>query len=300
MTLSIVIPTLDRGEVLLATIESLERLEPRPLEILVVDQTAQHDPATESELAALHRRGAIRWLRQEARSIPMAMNRGLLEARGEIVLFVDDDVEPTPKLANAHAAAHAARKGEIIAGQVLQPGERPEPLVGREYSFRSSVAQEVGEVIGCNFSVSRAMALHVGGFDELFVRAAYRFEADFCDRARAAGATIYHEPAASLRHLKAPRGGTRAYGNYLTTFSPSHAVGEYYYLLRRRPAGWIGRFLLRPLRAVRTRHHLRRPWWIPATLCAETLAMGWAICLIPQRPRLVEADAATGASERCS
>lgn len=287
-----VIPTLDRGEVLLETLESLSKLRPAAEEILVVDQTERHAPAIEAGLRELEARGTVHRVRMRPPSIPGAMNRGLCLARGAVVLFVDDDVAPAAELFAAHLEAHAARKGEIIAGQVLQPGESAEPLTGPRYAFRSSVPQEVREVIGCNFSVDRDLALRIGGFDELFVRVAYRFEADFCDRARAAGATIFHEPKASLRHLKTPRGGTRAYGDFLRSFSPSHSVGEYYYLLRRRPSGFLRSFLARPLKAVATRHHLRRPWWIPATLFAETLGACWGSLLALRRPRLLGADAA--------
>jgi len=37
--------------------------------------------------------------------------------------------------------------------------------------------------MGGNFSVKRDLALRLGGFDENFVHVAYRFEAEFCDRA---------------------------------------------------------------------------------------------------------------------
>lgn len=294
MTISVVIPTLNRGEVLLATLRSLVRLEPRPEEILVVDQTERHDGAVLRELDELEGKGRIRRLTLSPPSIPRAMNLGLAAARGEVVLFVDDDVEPSAGLIAAHLEAHARGEGDVIAGQVLQPGESPEPLEGAGYAFRSSVPQVVDEVIGCNFSVDRGLALGVGGFDELFVGSAYRFEAEFCSRVRAAGGVIFHSPEASLRHLRAGAGGTRSHGEYLTSFSPRHSVGEYYYLLRRRPAGFVRRFFLRPLRSIATRHHLRRPWWIPATVCAETLGIAWAVGLVLREPRLLD----TGRSPR--
>lgn len=294
MNLSIVIPTLDRGEVLLETLRHVLKLEPACEDLLVVDQTVQHEPAIQRELELLASRGAIRWLRLTPPSIPGAMNRGLLEARGDVVLFLDDDVEPSPELLKGHVEAHLGGRGEVISGQVLQPGESPEELRGAHFTFRSSVAQPVTEVIGCNFSVNRAFAIGVGGFDELFVRVAYRFEADFCDRALARGAVIFHEPRASLRHLRAPRGGTRSFGQHLKTARPSHAVGEYYYLLRRRPERFLVRYLGRPWRAVCTRHHLARPWWIPVTLCAEILGMAWAIWLVARPPQLVQAARSPG------
>ncbi len=142
-------------------------------------------------------------------------------------------------------------------------------------------------MIGCNFSVRRTSALACGGFDENFVQVAYRYEADFCRRIRPHGSVLF-APAASVRHLRAPRGGTRSYGSHLRTVRPSHAVGEYYYLLcaRSHPRRWR-EFLRRPWRAIATRHHLTHPWWILPTLIAELLGMSWALALKARGPRLV-------------
>jgi hypothetical protein len=88
--------------------------------------------------------------------------------------------------------------------------------------------------------------------------------------------------------LKVERGGTRSFGHHLTTVRPGHAVGEYYYLLRSAPMpAKLKGMLARPLRAVATRHHLRRPWWIPVTLVAELAGMGWALWLAARGPRLI-------------
>jgi GT2 family glycosyltransferase len=142
-----------------------------------------------------------------------------------------------------------------------------------------------------NFSVKRDLAVALGGFDENFVHVAYRFERDFADRVLAAGGRIMFEPSATIQHLKAPEGGTRTYGHHLTTFRPSHAVGEYYYLLGRRSWAGVLALLARPVRAIATRHHLRRPWWIPGTLIAELLGVTWAIALRIRGPRYIAARA---------
>src|SRR5262249_21908235 len=146
---------------------------------------------------------------------------------------------------------------------VLQPGEEPEPLSdgANRFQFRSSTRQLISELMGGNFSINRQLALKLGGFDENFVHVAYRFEAEFASRAIAAGETIRSEPAASIRHLKSVSGGTRSYGHHLTTIKPSHSVGEYYYLLHgKRVHQRLQKIVKRPFRAIRTMHHLTRPW----------------------------------------
>jgi hypothetical protein len=92
-----------------------------------------------------------------------------------------------------------------------------------------------------------------------------------------------------LRHLKAPDGGTRVYGDHLRTVRPSHAVGEYYYILRRcRARAWLRPLFRRVVTAVGTRHHLRHPWWIPVTITAEALGFFWALGLALRGPRYLK------------
>ena len=293
MGLSVVIPTYQRERVLVETIDYLLKLQPGRAEILVVDQTAEHEPDTQRVLSGLERAGNIRWIRLSTPSITHAMNVGLQEARGEIVLFLDDDIIPGADLILAHARAHSTPGCNIVAGQVLQPGEAPvsgEQGAGR-FTFRSNRSQFITELMGGNFSIKRELALQLGGFDENFVHVAYRFEAEFAARALAAGEKILFEPVASIRHLKAQSGGTRSYGAHLTTVKPSHAVGEFYYLLRGSQVRYrILKVLMRPLRAIRTKHHLTHPWWIPGTLFAEAWGFLWAASLAARGPRLIATD----------
>jgi GT2 family glycosyltransferase len=277
LPLSIVIPTLGREAVLLATLDHLLALEHRATEILVIDQTPEHAPATDAALRTLDRSGQIRWLQQAAPSIPAAMNRGLLEAKQDIVLFLDDDIVPGSTLVHAHLAAHQSTGAHLVAGRVIQPWQsETADEEGARFSFNSSRPTWIGEFMGGNFSVAREMAIDLGGFDENFVRVAYRFEAEFSHRYCAGGRQIYYEPGACLHHLKASSGGTRTFGEHHTTWRPDHAVGDYYFGLRT--GDWRG-FAARPFRAVTTRYHLRHPWRIPATLFAELAGMFWAIAL---------------------
>lgn len=289
LSVSIVIPTYRREQVLVETIDHLLRLEPAPAEMLIVDQTPEHEPEVARALAHYEGAGRIVRIRLRAPSITRAMNIGLSRARGDIVLFLDDDLIPHPDLVGEHVAAH--RRGEhVVAGQVLQPWETDTDVGDdQEHSlFASARSQYVTELMGGNFSVRRDLARRLGGFDENFVHVAYRFEAEFAGRVLAAGEKILFEPRASIRHLKAGSGGTRSFGHHLTTVYPSHSVGAYYFLLRSRNASRrLLNLMGRPLRAVRTKHHFTHPWWIPATLAAEAMGFCWAMFLYLRGPRLL-------------
>jgi hypothetical protein len=186
----------------------------------------------------------------------------------------------------AHVAAHADRPEGLVAGRVIQPWEEDcDPRVEGPFRFVSDRPALITEFMGGNFSVDRQSAIRLGGFDENFVRVAYRFEAEFAQRYCRTGRQIYFEPRACLHHLKSTTGGTRSFGEHLTTWRPDHAVGAYYFSLR---SGAPRSLLMRPLRSVATRYHLRRPWRIPLTLLAELQGFVWAFYLYLRGPKWLE------------
>lgn len=276
--IDIVIPTFGREEVLLETLALVRRLPHARL--TVVDQTDVHEPTTQAALEEWHRRGAIRLVKLATPSIPRAMNLGVLESSAATILFLDDDVVPSPGLTEEHLRAHQENpEAWAVVGQVLQPGEEPVcPADGQNFSFHSSRKAWIKKAMAGNMSVKRNRFLEVGGFDENFVMAAYCFESEFAERMIAAGGKVLFEPSASIRHLRAARGGTRAHGHHLTTSSPAHSAGAYYYLLLRRGFfGALGPSLRRLVRSCATRHHLHNPSGIPATCAAEI--RGWALAI---------------------
>jgi len=120
-SLSIVVVTYRRERVLIDTIEALLRLDCDDKEILVIDQSPVHEPEIEARLVEFAAVGAVRHIRVDTPNIPAAMNLGLRLAKARAVMFVDDDVRPSPDLAHAHLAAHRAGRASLIAGRVIQP-----------------------------------------------------------------------------------------------------------------------------------------------------------------------------------
>jgi GT2 family glycosyltransferase len=287
LPISVAIPTYGRDQVLVDTVQSLTSSGRPPAELMILDQTEHHDECTMRSLREWHSEGVIRWIRLPEPSIPGAMNQGLLDATHEIVLFLDDDIVPELGLLQAHVRAHERVHASLVAGRVIQPWQEGANFPpGGEFHFASVSPGYINEFMAGNFSVRRDVACKLGGFDERFVRVAYHFEAEFAHRLRKAGHRIYYEPSACIHHLRVSAGGTRSFGEHLRSAKPNHAVGAYYFFLRTW-SGWhsLLRFLGRPIRAVATRHHLRRPWWIPATLCAELAGMVWALALAVRGPQ---------------
>lgn len=283
--LTVAIPTFGRHEVLIETVAALLALATRPDELLILDQTPDHPKLVLAQLAKWDADGMIRWVRLPTPSITKAMNVALANAANDLVLFLDDDIIPGEELIAAHKNAHSQQPGGIVAGRVLQPWHKGKiDDADVPFRFNSSEARELFEFMGGNVSMPRQAAVTMGGFDENFAQVAYRFEADFALRWTRNGGQIRYEPGALIHHLKVPAGGTRIHGDHLRTMRPAHSVGEYYFLLKGKPTGWKKTLLARPFRAISTRHHLKRPWWIPATLVAEFLGLMWAFRLHMRGP----------------
>ena len=278
---SIAIPTYRREAVLLETIRHVLTLPTLPHEILVVDQTALHDQITEEQLSEWSQQGVIRWIRRDRPSITAAMNHALEIAQAPLVLFLDDDVVPVSDIVQQHQRAHQTDSGLwATVGQIIQPWQQssridpPRTLQGLradfDFPFHSTVEAVVQNVMAGNLCVNRGKAISVGGFDETFVGSAYRFETEFAKRMIQAGGRIRFLGSAGLIHLKASAGGTRTEGSHLTSASPHHGFGDYYYAFRHGSLTEAWKYSLRRLtREVSTRFHMRHPWWIPVKLLGE-------------------------------
>lgn len=299
-SISIAIPTYERDDFLIETLNQLLALEYVANEILVIDQTNRRQRPFSAALEALQSDRRIFWHRLDTPSIPKAMNHALELAKSEIVLFLDDDIELTSEIVLEHVRKHDDAEVACVAGRVVQPWEQGRH--GRQhllrhsnrndpdsFRFNSNEKLQVQRFMGGNFSIRRKNALELGGFDENFVKAAYRFEAEFASRVLRAGLRIEFQPSASVLHLKAATGGTRSYGDHLRSILPGHSVGRYYYLLRvKETHRRLTRLVLGPLLAIKTKHHLTRPWWIPVTVLSELSGMVWALWLVMRGPRCID------------
>jgi glycosyltransferase involved in cell wall biosynthesis len=306
LSLSVVIPTYGRERVLVDTINHLLSQtigDARFLEIILIDQTENHLPETTASLGAFSASGKIRWLRESTPNLTRAMNRGLIDARGDLVLFVDDDIVPDPNLLKWHLNAHFEHpEVSVVVGQILQPGEIAEDLnyVPRggnllrylDFPFRRTRGAYIENAMAGNMSVVRSRALAIGGFDENFPPpVAARFETEFAKRIVSNSGRIWFEPNASIRHLRAPSGGTRSLGSHLTSAKPIYGVGDYYFAMRCGRG--LERFLYvvrKPFREIRTKFHLRNPWWIPVKLLGEVRAFALALKLHSRGASLLSMD----------
>ncbi|RYD46435.1 MAG: glycosyltransferase family 2 protein [Verrucomicrobiaceae bacterium] len=101
--ISTVIPTYNRARQILGAVESVLAQSAPPFEVIVIDDGSKDD--TEQVLAPVMDR--IRYIKTENRGVSAARNRGIMEAKGEWIAFLDSDDTWSPE--------KLRRQGELVS-----------------------------------------------------------------------------------------------------------------------------------------------------------------------------------------
>ncbi|AHJ27814.1 hormogonium polysaccharide biosynthesis glycosyltransferase HpsN [Nodularia spumigena CS-584] len=225
--ISVIIPTYGREETLQDSIIDVLNQDYPNFEVLVVDQSPTHQPGVQAYLEKISAAAKIQWFRLDWASLPGARNYGVRRAKGEIILFIDDDVKITPEFLAAHAKNYVQNPDiGAVAGRVFDRGKLSDSGGELQIEYLPPEAMDPGiawyhidlvhtikpqQVLtarGCNMSFRREIftkyKLH---FDERFGGSAVREESDFCLRIRQTGYKIWYDPEACLIHLGEETGG---------------------------------------------------------------------------------------------
>jgi hypothetical protein len=210
------------------------------------------------------------------------MNAAAWLATGDILLFLDDDINPSLSLLDAHRDAHAKDPGlcGLRAGFTALERRSVAQVRNFELGFDTAYAKraEVISLIGANFSMRRARYIKFGGMDENYHGSNYRNDAVLAYRiVNRSHRRIAFVPEASVRHLLAP-GGNRAFGAKDTWGGIGGSIGDYYFALRRLPlAASAWHCLRRLVKEPVNRYTVRRPWLIPGLYLREVVAFSRAV-----------------------
>jgi len=183
----------------------------------VVEQSPELDPRLEEALKLFGDRGIL--VRQGKPNAQVARNEAARHSRSEILLFLDDDVDPEKNLIGAHLENYRDPSIHAVGGFYLEPGETEvdeprkviwwRPLTKME-TYPACYRQRVDSPLwpSCNGSVRREIFLGLEGFDENY-RYTLLDDTDLAVRMRKAGYRCVHDPKARLFHRKEPTGGNR-------------------------------------------------------------------------------------------
>jgi peptidoglycan/xylan/chitin deacetylase (PgdA/CDA1 family)/GT2 family glycosyltransferase len=228
---SIVVPTFDRRDLLIANLALLAELErPWPCELVVVVDGSQDGSLEAARSVELPFPSTVVF--QENAGAAAARNRGAAEARGEILLFLDDDMAVDRRLLLEHDEVLRAGADAVVGNIPLHP-ESPRNVltlgVGRWAHLRAARLRRVDHPVALEdlltgqLSVRATTFRQAGGFDESFNRGGtfgaedtdflYRLVTTGCDVRAAPDAISYQRyVVTAAQHLRQWRQGGRADG----------------------------------------------------------------------------------------
>jgi len=179
--LSVVLPTYNRRARLARVLDGLDRqsVSPSRFEVVVVDDGSTDDTQVWLERNR-ERRYHVTVVCQKNSGPAKARNTGIEAARGKLLLFIDDDVEPTPNLVAEHLKCHESDPNLVVIGPLASLEHYRQPWVAWEQAkveaqyaamLRGDYAPTFRQFWTGNASVGRQHVLDAGGFDPAFLRA---------------------------------------------------------------------------------------------------------------------------------
>ena len=199
MTSSLIIITLNRAALLQRTLEGLTRQSRRIDEIIVVDNGPTRD--TEQVVSAF----AARYIPEPQRGYGHARNRGLAEATGRVIYFLDDDCVPEPDWADVLWNVLESNLADLAGGS-RAPGQ---PGLAARLEYLSTDGPVLSPEIAAgparhlstsNLILRRDVITRIGRFDSTLTMCEDR---DFTTRARKLGFRLRYEPKARVTHYPA-------------------------------------------------------------------------------------------------
>jgi GT2 family glycosyltransferase len=242
---SVIVPFRDSTRLLRACVDSVQLTGGDDVDIqLVLVDNGSTEPETETLVEMLARRPGV-VVRRDERPFNWAAlnNSAVADASGDVLVFLNDDIEAHEAGWLSLLAAHARRQevgavgarlcyptGAVqhagivvglggITGHVLAglPGDEP------GYLGMAVLTRDVSAVTGACLATRREVFERLGGFDES-LRLDFN-DVDYCLRARGRGYRIVFEAGAELVHHESPSRGTS--GSVETALTFLSRWGEY-------------------------------------------------------------------------
>ena len=216
--LSVVTPTHRRPDLLDRLLRSLaeQTVPAEEFEVIVVDDASGDEtPDVLSRWTAAHPTFHSSSF-ASGRGPASARNLGVHRAQGEVILFLDDDVEAVPDLVATHLRFHettgdrmAGLLGRVDwhAGLEITPFMRWLDRTGLQFAYDTwmrpgPIDPPYGAFYTANLSMHRDLFLDVGGFDERFPYPAYE-DMELAWRLAQRGFRLEYRPEAQVFHTRA-------------------------------------------------------------------------------------------------
>jgi GT2 family glycosyltransferase len=225
-SVSVVIPVHNQATTTGACLASLVETLPESFrgEIIVVDDASADDTAALLD-GWIKRDPRVRRLQNDVnQGFLESARRGAAAARGEILLFLNNDTILLPdwlppllrvfrdfpqagavggKLLFPNGALQEAGGMVFCDGSAANFGRGDHDVDAPQYNF----VREVDYCSGALLATRRSLFEQIGGFDDRY-RPAYYEDTDYCFAVRQYGFRVYYQPASAVVHLEGVSSGT--------------------------------------------------------------------------------------------
>lgn len=260
---SVIIPTYQRRDLVIAAVSAFANQEfDGAFEVIVVVDGSEDGSA--KALREIKPPFPLTVLDQHNSGRAAALNHGASAARGEILLFLDDDMEAHPRLLAEHDQSY--RDGaDMVLGHIPLHPKSPSNFLSvgvglwaekrtRRLSFPDATLK-IHDLITGQASVYRNIFLHLGGFDINFNYGGSfgNEDLDFCHRLRMEGYRVIFNPKAISwqKYVVTPRHHLRQWkqaGRADVIFSRKYPDQANAIFSLHAPESLIGRLLRHPIR----------------------------------------------------
>ena len=162
--ISVIIPALNEEKYIAHPLGGLSRQTFKNFETIVVDGGSRDRTV---KIAS----GKARVIVERKRGPAAARNAGAAIAKGKVLVFLDADTRPSPRLLETFSKAFGSMHIIAATGPIL-PLEKTRRVVGAGYRFvsilfvRFSILIGMPSIVGANFAVRRREFIREGGFNE--------------------------------------------------------------------------------------------------------------------------------------
>jgi glycosyltransferase involved in cell wall biosynthesis len=241
---TVIIPTRNAKNLLERAVAGVRRARYDRVELIIVDNQSD-DPETLAYLSDLRRSGVTILSHDQPFNWSALNNFAASQARGDVLLFLNNDVEPLDDEWLEEMVRHISRPEVAVVGAALYyPDGRLQhggvllglggvaghahhgfPMMHPGYFGRAVLVQNFSAVTGACMATRKNVFLELGGFDAENLPVSFN-DVDYCLRVRERGYRVVWTPYARLYHLE---GASRGRGS---ADSPRHRL-EIDYMRRR-------------------------------------------------------------------
>ncbi|HYN77562.1 MAG TPA: glycosyltransferase, partial [Lamprocystis sp. (in: g-proteobacteria)] len=216
---SVIVPVFNQLSFTWRCLAALQALpDATGFEVIVVD-----DGSTDGTAQHLAEVKNLRYLRHvDNQGFVPSCNRGAISARGDLLVFLNNDTQVQPGWLDALVATFEQRPDAgLVGSRLIYPDGRQQEAGGilfadgsawsyghldDPYKPEYSYLREADYCSGAALAIPRAIFEQLGGFDRTYAPAYYE-DTDLAMRVRAAGYGVYYQPQARVVHFEGVSAG---------------------------------------------------------------------------------------------